>query len=163
MIRARCISFTPKEWPGRVAPRVQCNWTRVQVFVRSRAPADATAQTLRAEECANTDRPLHTSVPKLFAHHRQGIYISRCFDERSADARLSWNVETPTYINALMMVSEAPSAAADGAQHSPPDTPPVVTGGLGRIRVKISIFLPITAIKFIFCGLVLLAPASPLE
>jgi hypothetical protein len=45
------------------------------------------------------------------------MYIGRCFDERSADARLAWNVETPTNINALMMVSEAPSAAAGGAQH----------------------------------------------
>ena len=107
----------PKEWPERVAPRVQCNWTRVQVFVRSRAPAGATAQALRAEECANTDRPLHTAVPGLFAHHHQGIYIGRCFDKPSADARIAWNVETPTNINTLMMVIEAPSAAADGAQH----------------------------------------------
>ena len=93
-----------------MAPRVQCNWTRVQVFVRSRAPAGATAQALRVEECA-------TAVPGLFAHHHQGIYIGRCLDERSADARLEWNVETPTNIHALMMVIEAPSAAADGAQH----------------------------------------------
>jgi hypothetical protein len=100
-----------------VAPRVQCNGTRVQVFLRSRAPAGATAQALRAEECANTDRPLHTAVPGLFAHHHEGIYIGRCFDKRLADARLGWNVETPTNINALMMVIEAPSAAADGAQH----------------------------------------------
>ena len=109
--------FTPKEWPERVAPRVQCNWTRVQVFVRSRTPAGATAQALRAEECANTYRPLHTAVPGLFAHHHQGIYIARYFDKRSADARLAWNGKTPTNINALMMVIEAPSAAADGAQH----------------------------------------------
>jgi hypothetical protein len=100
-----------------VATRVQCNWTRVQVFVRSRAPAGATAQALRAEECANTDRPLNTAVPGLFAHHHQGIYIGRCFDGRSADARLAWNVETPTKINALMIVIEAPTAAADGAQY----------------------------------------------
>jgi hypothetical protein len=46
-----------------------------------------------------------------------GLYIGRCFDKRSADARLAWNVETPTNINALMIVIEAPSAAADGAQH----------------------------------------------
>jgi hypothetical protein len=45
------------------------------------------------------------------------IFIGRCFDKRSADARLAWNVETPTNINALMMVIEAPFAAADGAQH----------------------------------------------
>jgi hypothetical protein len=60
---------------------------------------------------------LHTAVPGLFAHHHQGIYIGRCFNKRSADARLAWNVETPTNTHALMMVIEAPSAAADGAQH----------------------------------------------
>jgi hypothetical protein len=85
--------------------------------MRSRAPAGATAQALRAEECANTDRPLQTAVPGLFAHHHQGIYIDRCFDKRSADAILAWNVETPTNINALMMVIQTPSAAAGGAQH----------------------------------------------
>jgi hypothetical protein len=58
-----------------------------------------------------------TAVLGLFAHHHQGIYIGRCFDERSADAKLAWNVETPTNINVLMMVSEVPSAVADGAQH----------------------------------------------
>ena len=100
-----------------MAPRVQCNWTRVQVLVRSQAPTGATAQALRVEECANTDRPLHTAVPGLFAHHHQGIYIGSCFDERSADARLSWNIEAPTNINALVMVSEAPFTAADDAQH----------------------------------------------
>jgi hypothetical protein len=71
----------------------------------------------RVEECANTDRPLHTAVPGLLAHHNQGIYIGRRFDERSADAGLSWNVEIPANINALMMVIEPPVAAADGAQH----------------------------------------------
>jgi hypothetical protein len=89
----------------------------VRVFVRSRAPAGATAQAFRVEECANTDRPLHTAVPGLFDHHHQGIYIDRCFDERSADAELGWNVETPVNINSLMMVREAPSVVADGAQH----------------------------------------------
>ena len=87
------------------------------MFVGSREPAGATAQALRIEECANTDRSLHTAVPGLFAHHHQGIYICRCFDKRSADARFAWNFETPINTNALMMVSEAPSAAADGAQH----------------------------------------------
>jgi hypothetical protein len=57
------------------------------------------------------------AVPGFFAHHHQGIYIGRCFDERSADARIAWNVETPTNVNTLIMVIEAPSAAADGAQH----------------------------------------------
>ena len=87
------------------------------MFVRSRAPAGATAQALRAEERANTDRPLYTAVPGLFAHHHQGIYIGRCFNKRSADESFAWNVEIHININALMMVIEAPSAAADGAQH----------------------------------------------
>jgi hypothetical protein len=49
----------------------------------------------------------------LFAHHHQGVNIGRCFDEHSEDARLAWNGETPTNMNALMMVIEAPSVAAD--------------------------------------------------
>jgi hypothetical protein len=48
-------AFTPKEWPERAAPRVQRIWTRVLLFMRSRAPAGISTQTLGREEDATAD------------------------------------------------------------------------------------------------------------
>jgi hypothetical protein len=43
-------AFTPKEWPERAAPGVQRSWTRALLFMRSRAPAGISTQTLSREE-----------------------------------------------------------------------------------------------------------------
>ena len=64
-----------------MAPRDQCSWTRERLFLRNQAPAGTTAGYLIVEEDFTTVEPLHTAVPGLFAHHHQGIYIDRRFDE----------------------------------------------------------------------------------